>query len=140
MQIKIRNDILLKKEFFEAVTRILQTRQMTAKACLELNKVVDELTDMATIVKKTKNDIILSHCSKDENNALMMDAKGNVVFPDFQSELSCRKALGDLNKEHVTVEMADPVTIYTDESITPQDLKLLGGLVQVREREVKQGT
>ena len=112
---------------------------MPAKACLELNTALDELSTQAKILRKARRDITLRHCCKDKDGEAVSNEFHMVVFPDAESEKVCRKELGELFEEYATVEMTDPVTIYTDENVTPQDLRFLGGLVQVKEREVKQG-
>jgi len=137
MQIKIRNSIVIKNEFADAVNRLLQSRSMPAKACLELNIALDELATQAKILRKARRDITLRYCCKDKDGEAVSNESHFVVFPDAESEKACHKEFEELFKEYTIVEMTNPVTIYADENVTPQDLRLLGGLVQVGEREVK---
>lgn len=134
MEIKIKNAIVLKPEFLQAIERLLQSRPMPAKTCIEVNTAIDEIVSHFNILKRAKRDVTLRYCSKDPEGKPVIDAKDNVVFPDKEATEACNKAFADLSEESLTIQITQPVTIYDDENIAPLDLRLLGRIVEVKER------
>jgi len=134
MDIKIKNGIILKPEFVNAVQNLLQTRRMPAKTTIEVNTAIDELASHSATLKKSRKDIVLRHCVKDDAGEPKVDERGNYVFPDDAAKQECGKDLRDIENEYITVQLTESVIIYDDEEISPIELRLLGGLVEVKER------
>jgi len=134
MEIKIKNSIVLKTEFLLAVERLLQSRQMPAKTCIEVNAAIDEIASHVDVLRRSRRDVALRYCSKKEDGSSQVDEKGNLVFPDIDANKACLKEFAEIGDEYLTLELTEPVTLYDDENITPIDLRLLGGMVQVKER------
>lgn len=140
MEIKIRNSVVIKDDFLMAVQRLLQSRSMPAKLCIEINRIIDEVVSHIDILRKSRRDVALRYCNKDKDGNAVVDANNKIVFPDDASEKACRKGLDELDKEFFTAELSEPVVIYEDENITPVDLRLLGQMVVVKERSTVQGS
>lgn len=134
MEIKIKNSNVRNPHFLAAIERLLQSRSMPAKTCLEVNRIIDETVSHHNILKRSRRDITMRLCSKDKDGQALLDESNNVVFPDAALNEECNKQFTDLDNEYLTVEMSNPVIIYEDENIIPLDLRLLGGLVEVKER------
>jgi hypothetical protein len=134
MEIKIRNAFVIKNEFLVAVERLLQSRSMPAKTCIEVNRLIDELFTHLEILKKSRRDITLRYCSKDEHGSAKLDSTKSVVFPSDADKAACASKLMELDQEYFTAELTSPVVIYSDEDITPLELRMLGHIVQVKER------
>jgi len=134
MEIKIKNSIVLRPEFLVALERLLQSRAMPAKMCIEVNRVIDEAMTHLDLLRKSRRDITLRLCKKNEDGTAVLDAANNVVFPDDASKNECQKLFEDLNNEYLVVEMTESVTIYDDENVTPLDIRMLGSVVQIKER------
>jgi len=139
MEIKIKNAVLRKTQFLVAVERLLQSRSMPARTCIEINRLIDEVATHLEILNKARRDVTLRYCVRDEKNGIkVIDNK--VVFPNDDAREACAKELEDLDNEFFTAELTEPVTIYDDETITPIDLRLMGHVVQVKERPKPEGT
>ena len=139
MDIQIRNKVILKPEFVHAVQNLLQTRRMPAKTTIEVNTAIDELASHNETLKRSRRDIVLRYCVRDEDENPKVDENGNYVFPEDEAKQACGKDLMDIENESITLQMTEPVVIYDDEEIAPIELRLLGGLVEVRERSKVEG-
>lgn len=133
MEIKIRNGFLVKPEFLQLVERLLQTRSMPAKACLDINAAIDKITSQINTIRRTRNDIIMRYCVKDKDGIPVTDGN-KYTFPDDKTKQVCFKEIGDVDKEFFTVDILEQITMYDDEVITPVELRVLGDLVKVVER------
>lgn len=134
MDIKIKNRFILKPEFNIAVQNLLQTRRMPARTTIEVNTAIDELASHSDTLRKSRLDTVKRHAVLDENGAAKIDENGNYMFPDDAAKQECGRALRDIEEEYITIQVTEPVFIYDDEEIAPIELRLLSGLVQVRER------
>jgi len=134
MDIKIKNRFIMKPEFGAAVQSLLQTRRMPAKTTIEINTAIDELASHGETLKKSRADIVLRYAAKDDQGKVKIDGNGNYVFPDDEAKKECGRALHEVEEEYITLQVTEPATIYDDEEIAPIELRLLGGLVQVKER------
>ena len=134
MEIQIKNSTLLKPAFVAAVQNLLQTRRMPAKTTIEVNVAIDEMSSHIETLKKAREDVAKRYCSKNEEGLPVIDVSNNYVFPDEASKQECRKALDEVEAESVIVNLTNPIVIYDDEDIAPIELRLLGGLVEVKER------
>jgi hypothetical protein len=134
MEIKIKNSIIINPAFGSAIQNILQTRRMPARTTLEINRVIDEIATQIDLLKKSRTDIAKRYANLDNKGNPVVDANSNYVFPSDEKKLECRRALDELEAEYITVEVSSPVVLYDDENIAPLELRLLGGLVEVKER------
>ncbi|MBD3261063.1 MAG: hypothetical protein GF334_05175 [Candidatus Altiarchaeales archaeon] len=133
MEIKIKNGILIQEAFLEHYTKLLQ-RQMPAKLCLELNQALDEIISQASVVKRTRLEIAKKYGEKKEDGSLLTDAAENVLFPDEETKAKCMGEINEILNETLTITVSKPVSIYEDETATPDELRFLGGLIEVIDR------
>lgn len=127
---KIKNGFLLDPNFIPAF-EYLQKKELTAKQCIEMNQIAEELSVQFRVLQKSKYQLMEQYSAKDENKKMRTEENGDVIFPDSVTKVKCQKEIIDLMNEEYDVPLTTKIKVYEDETMTPVYYNLIKDLVDI---------
>jgi len=131
MDIKIKNGVLSSPEFAPAFQKIVVGVQMTARQCLEVSTILEEVHKQARIVDRTRQMIIEKYSSKNEAGKVITNEKGDAQFSSNEDKNSCIGELNQLMDEDFTLQISKKIEIPEDFKMIPQEFMLLSDLLDL---------